>query len=41
MKIILAISALIAFTSFVFYLILVQGKVKDDWNEIFEKDGEE
>jgi hypothetical protein len=41
MKIILAISALVAFTAFVFYLILVPGKVKDDWNEIFEKDENE
>lgn len=41
MKIIIALSILVAFTAFIFYLILVPGKVKDDWNEIFEKDGEE
>jgi len=41
MKTILALSALVAFTAFVFYLILVPGKVKDDWSEIFEKDGDE
>ena len=41
MKIIIALSALVASTAFVFYLILVQGKVKDDWNEIFEKDENE
>jgi len=41
MNIILVISALVAFTAFVLYLILVPGKLKDDWNEIFEKDAEE
>ena len=41
MKIILAISALVAFTAFVFYLILVSGKVKDDYTALFEKDENE
>ena len=41
MKIILALSALVAFSAFVLYLILVPGKVKDDWKEIFEKDENE
>ena len=41
MKIIIALSTLVAFTAFVFYLILVPGKVKDDLNEIFENDGDE
>jgi len=41
MKTILALSLFVEFTAFVFYLILVPGKVKDYYNEIFEKDGYE